>query len=86
MKWSTYNQSLVRRGEIRIGFDVIDNWDRELKQMNKNKVGEQPFQYPNTFLLLIGICQSIFPFALQTNRRNCTRTCQMESSINPSLH
>jgi len=38
MKWSTYNQSLVRRGEILIGFDVIDNWDRELKQMNKNKV------------------------------------------------
>jgi len=27
-------------GEIlMIGFDVIDNWDRELKQMNKNKVG-----------------------------------------------
>ena len=25
------NQSLVRRGEILIGFDVIDNWDTELK-------------------------------------------------------
>jgi hypothetical protein len=31
MKWSTYNQSLVRRGEIRIGFDVIDNWDAGTK-------------------------------------------------------
>ena len=48
MKWSTYNQSLVRRGQILIGFDVIDNWDTELKEMNKDKVGE-PFQYPNTF-------------------------------------
>jgi len=40
MKWSIYNQSLVRRGEILLGFDVIDNWwDTELKDMNKDKVG-----------------------------------------------
>ena len=40
MKWSIYNQSLVRRGEILLGFDVIDNWwDTELKGMNKDKVG-----------------------------------------------
>lgn len=52
MKWSLYNQSLVRRGEIlMIGFDVINNWDTELKEMDKDKVGE-PFHYPNTFLLL----------------------------------
>jgi hypothetical protein len=50
---------LVRRGEILIGFDVIDNWDTELKQMNKNKVGE-PFQYPNTFLLLLGYAKVYF--------------------------
>src|SRR5262245_33187409 len=43
-------QSLVRRGELIIAFDVIDNWDTELKQMNKDKIGE-PFHYPNTFLL-----------------------------------
>lgn len=38
MKWSTYNQSLVIRGKITIGFDVIDNWDDELKEMNKGIV------------------------------------------------
>jgi hypothetical protein len=59
MKWSTYNQSLVRRGEILIGFDVIDNWDAELKQMNKDKIGE-PFRYPNTFLLLLGHAKAYF--------------------------
>src|SRR6476619_1547253 len=59
MKWSTYNQSLVRRGELLIGFDVIDNWDKELKQMNKYKVGE-PFHYPNTFLLLLGCAKVYF--------------------------
>ncbi len=59
MNWSTYNQSLVRRGEILLGFDVIDNWDTELKQMNKDKIGE-PFHYPNTFLLLLGYAKAYF--------------------------
>ena len=38
MKWSVYNQSLVRGGEILLGFDVIDNWDIEIKDMDKDKV------------------------------------------------
>ena len=61
MKWSIYNpQSLVRRrGEILIGFDVIDNWDVELKQTDKDKVGE-PYHYPNTFLLLLGYAKAYF--------------------------
>ena len=59
VKWSTYNQSLVRRGELAIAFDVINNWDTELKEMNKDKVGE-PFHYPNTFLLLLGYAKAYF--------------------------
>ena len=59
MNWSTYNQSLVRRGEILLGFDVIDNWDTELKEMNKDKVGE-PFHYHNIFLLLLGYAKAYF--------------------------
>lgn len=59
MNWSSYNQSLVRRGEILLGFDVIDNWDAELKEMNKDKIGE-PFHYPNTFLLLLGYAKAYF--------------------------
>ena len=38
MKWSIYNQSLVRHGELLLAFDVIDNLDLELKQMNKDKM------------------------------------------------
>src|SRR6476646_6973779 len=59
MNWSVYNQSLVRRGEVLIGFDVTNNWDTELKEMNKDKVGE-PFHYPNTFLLLLGYAKAYF--------------------------
>ncbi len=39
MNWFSYNQSLVKRGEILIGFDDIDNWEIKLKEMNKDKVG-----------------------------------------------
>jgi len=38
VKWPIYNQSLVRRGELLLEFDVIDNLDLELKQMNKDKM------------------------------------------------
>jgi transposase len=59
VKWSEYNESLVRRGEILLGFDVINNWDAELKEMNQGKIGE-PFHYPNTFLLLLGYAKAYF--------------------------
>jgi hypothetical protein len=58
VKWSEYNQSLVRRGEILLGFDVIDNWGTVLKEMNKNKL--EPFHYPHTFLLLLRYAKVYF--------------------------
>jgi hypothetical protein len=42
ISWRKYNQSLVKHGEILLGFDIIDNWDNELIEMNKGKAGE-PF-------------------------------------------
>jgi hypothetical protein len=42
-----------------LGFDIIDNWDNELKEMNKGKVGE-PYHYPNSFLLLVGYTRVYF--------------------------
>ncbi len=59
MKWSGYNQSLVRCGEILIGFAVTQNWEIEIKAMNKDKVGKS-FRYPNTFLLLLGYTKVYF--------------------------
>jgi hypothetical protein len=59
VKWSEYNESLVRRGEILLGFDVIDNWDKELADMNRGKPGE-PFHYPDTFVLMLGYAKVYF--------------------------
>ena len=36
----SYNESLVRRGQELLDFDVLGGWDHELSQMNEGKVGE----------------------------------------------
>ncbi|CAN5677161.1 IS5-like element IS903B family transposase [soil metagenome] len=59
MKWSEYNESLVKRGEILLGFDVLENWDKELDDMNRGKIGE-PFHYPDTFVLMLGHAKVYF--------------------------
>src|SRR4051812_22126729 len=81
VNWSTYNQSLVRQREVVIAFDVINNWDTELKEMNKDKVGE-PFHYPDTFLLLLlGYAKVCFRFAYMANESIAQeRTCQRKTT------
>jgi hypothetical protein len=57
VNWSEYNEKLVRRGEIIIGFDVIESWDKELARMNNDKIGE-PFHYPDTFVQMLGYAKN----------------------------
>ncbi len=52
--WKRYNELLVRRGEILLPLDIIDNWDKELGEMNRNKEG-RPYKYPNSFIMLLAI-------------------------------
>jgi len=47
--WCIYNERLVERGEFYLSFDVVDQWDDELAQMNAGKPG-RPFQYPESFI------------------------------------
>ena len=57
--WSSYNESLVRRGQILLDFDVIDNWYKDLDIINRAKVGE-PYAYPNSFVQLLGYMRAYF--------------------------
>ncbi len=59
MNWNKYNESLVKRGEILLDFDVIDNWDNELEEMNKGKEGRK-FVYPDSFIKLLGYMRAYF--------------------------
>jgi hypothetical protein len=59
VKWSSYNESLVRRGEVILDFDVIDSWNSELKRMNNGKKGAQ-YDYPDSFVQLLGYMRVYF--------------------------
>jgi hypothetical protein len=37
LHWKKYNESLLKRGEILLDFDIIDNWETELANMNEGK-------------------------------------------------
>ena len=68
MNWNKYNESLVKRGEILLDFDVIDNWDNELEEMNKGKEGRK-FVYPDSFIKLLGYMRVYFH--LQYRQTEC---------------
>jgi IS5 family transposase len=57
--WPSYNESLVRRGQVLLDFDVLDDWDLELSQLNQGKVGE-PYDYPDSFIQLLGYMRAYF--------------------------
>ena len=48
-----------RRGEILLDFDVIDNWNTELSEMNEGKEGRK-FVYPDSFIKLLGYMRAYF--------------------------
>ena len=51
--WKKYNTSLVRRGEIMLSFDAVEQWGTELKEMNHKKEGRQ-YVYPESFMEALG--------------------------------
>jgi len=53
--WKKYNKSLVRRGEIMLSFDAMEQWSVELKEMNRGKEGHR-YQYPESFMEALGYC------------------------------
>jgi transposase len=59
VNWSFYNKLLVRRGEVILGFDVIDSWYSELDGMNNGKRGAQ-YHYPDSFIQLLGYMRIYF--------------------------
>jgi Transposase DDE domain len=57
--WPSYNQSLVRRGEILFAYDFLDIWDDNLDRINENKKGK-PYSFPDSFIHIIGYMRIYF--------------------------
>ncbi len=57
--WSDYNEALVRRGEILLGLDAVEDWEEELEQMNRDKEGAR-FRFPDSLILLLAFIRILF--------------------------
>jgi len=57
--WKEYNESLVRRGEVLLDFDVMDEWKGALRDMNSEKRG-RPFRYPEAYVRLLAYIHVLF--------------------------
>lgn len=49
--WPEYNEQLVKRGEYFLDLNWVKNWNKELEEMNRNKVGH-PYEFPNSLIRL----------------------------------
>ena len=59
VNWTSYNESLVRRGEVILDFDIINGWYAELERMNEGKRGAA-YDYPDLFVQLLGYVKVYF--------------------------
>jgi len=66
--WRSYNEALVRRGELNLDSAVMEEWKRELRKENEGKVGE-PYHYPESYIRFLAFVRLLFHKpALQADR------------------
>lgn len=53
MSWHDYNESLVERGRMLFDLGFASSWKKELKSMNRRKVGK-PFDFPDSYIEFLG--------------------------------
>jgi hypothetical protein len=57
MQWNTYNDALVKRGEILLDFSTLETWNHEVKRMNVGKRGA-PYTYPESLITVLATSDS----------------------------
>lgn len=47
--WKDYNEQLVRNGEILLDLDFLRSWNKELEEMNRDKLGRS-YEYSAIYI------------------------------------
>ena len=63
--WHDYNESLIERGRVLIDLDFIKSCNKEIKNMNKDKVGA-PFQYSDNYIHFLAFLKIGFKIPYST--------------------
>jgi Transposase DDE domain len=63
--WHDYNESLIERGRILMDISFLGSSKREIKDMNKGKVGA-PFEYSSTYIQFLAFLKVGFKISYRT--------------------
>ncbi len=63
--WHDYNESLIERGRVLIDLDFIRSYNKEIENMNKDKVGA-PFQYSDNYIQFLAFLKIGFKILYRT--------------------
>ena len=57
--WPTYNEALVKRGEILLDLSLLQSWGEELQETNRGREGGR-YRYPDTLIKLQAHIKTVF--------------------------
>jgi hypothetical protein len=57
--WPTYNEALIKRGNILLDLNLLQDWKQELHKMNQGKEGAR-YSYPETLIKLQALLRSLY--------------------------
>jgi len=61
MDWKGVDERLVKRGELLLSLEFVDGYDRELKRMNRGKVG-RPYTLTERYVEFLSVVRYLFGF------------------------
>jgi hypothetical protein len=59
MDWSAVDEGLIRRGELLLSLDFLDDYDFELSLLNDGKVG-RPFKITYGYVVFLDVVRYLF--------------------------
>jgi len=63
--WHDYNESLIERGRILMDISFLGSYEKEIKNMNKGKVGAA-FEYSHIYIQFLAFLKIGFKIAYRT--------------------
>ena len=61
MDWKGVDERLVKRGELLLSLGFLEGYDRELKRMNRGKVG-RPYTLTERYVEFLSVVRYLFGF------------------------
>jgi len=61
MDWKGVDERLVKRGELLLSLDFLEGYDRELRRMNRGKVG-RPYTLTERYVEFLSVVRYLFVF------------------------